>query len=82
MPALAAKLKTSIPASSFTAGQLLDIMIANGGASADTGRAAAVKAVALDAATMQQLELMGVTTLGLVATRNFDTEFYFSLLPG
>ena len=80
--ALAAKLKTSIPASSFTAGQLLDIMIANGGATSDSGRAAAVKTVALDAATTQQLELTGVTTKGVVATLNFDAEIYFGLLPG
>ena len=80
--ALAAKLRASISASSFTAGQLLDIMIANGGANSDTGRAAAVKAVALDAATTQQLVLTGVTSIGVVATLSFDAEVYFGLLPG
>ena len=57
-------------------------MIANGGATSDTGRAAAVKAVALDAAMTQQLELTGVTTKGVVGTLNFDAEFFFGLLPG
>ena len=80
--ALAAKLKASIPASSFSAAQLLDIMTANGGGASTSGRAAAVKAMALDAATTQQLELTGVTTQGLVATLNFDTDVYFGLLPG
>jgi Bacterial Ig domain/Putative Ig domain/RTX calcium-binding nonapeptide repeat (4 copies) len=80
--ALAAKLKTSIPASSLSAQQLVDLMAANGGITSDTGRAAAVKAVALDAATTQQLELLGVTSKGVVATLNFDAEIYFGLLPG
>ena len=80
--ALANKLKGSILASSYSAQQLVDIMVANGGATSDAGRAAAVKAIALDAATTAQLELMGVTTKGVVATLNFDTEIYFGLLPG
>ena len=80
--ALAAKLKASIPASSFSAAQLLDIMTANGGGASTSGRSAAVKAMALDAATTQQLELTGVTTQGLVATLNFDTDLFFGLLPG
>ena len=79
---LANKLKGSIPASSYSAQQLVDIMVANGGATSDAGRAAAVKAVALEAATNQQLELMGVTSKGVEATLNFDTEIYFGLLPG
>ena len=73
--ALAAKLKASIPASSYTEAQLLAIINTS-------GSAAAVKAVALDPATTQQLELTGVTTKGVVATLNFDAEVYFGLLPG
>ena len=80
--ALAAKLKASIPGSAFSEAQLLTIMSNNGGADSNSGRAAAVKAVALDAATTQQLELTGVTTKGVVATLNFDAEAYFGLLPG
>ena len=80
--ALAAKLKGSIPASSYTEAQLLGIMNANGGGDSLSGRTAAVKAMALDAATTQQLELAGVTTKGVVATLNFDTEVFFGLLPG
>jgi Ca2+-binding RTX toxin-like protein/subtilisin-like proprotein convertase family protein len=80
--ALAAKLKSNIPASSFTAAQLLEIMNNNGGGESVSGRAAAVKAVALDAATTQQLELTGVTSQGVVASFNFDSEVYFGLLPG
>jgi Ca2+-binding RTX toxin-like protein len=80
--ALAAKLKSNIPASSFTAAQLLEIMNNNGGGESVSGRAAAVKAVALDAATTQQLELTGVTSKGVVASLNFDADVYFGLLPG
>ena len=72
---LAAKLKASIPASSYSQAQLLAIINTS-------GSAAAVKAVALDPATTQQLELTGVTTKGVVATLNFDAEVYFGLLPG
>ena len=54
----------------------------NGGATSDAGRAAAVKAMALDASTTAQLDVMGVATKGVVATLNFDTEVYFGLLPG
>jgi Bacterial Ig domain/RTX calcium-binding nonapeptide repeat (4 copies) len=80
--ALANKLKASVPAIGFSANDLVVIMNNNGGAESVSGRAAAVKAVALDAATTQQLELTGVTTRGVIASHNFDTDIYFSLLPG
>ena len=80
--ALAGKLKASIPDSSYSAAQLLEIMNQNGGGETAGGRAAAVKAMALDAATTAQLELTGVTTKGVVASHNFDAEVYFSFLPG
>ena len=80
--ALADKLKASIPGISYSAAQLLAIMNDNGGGSSAAGKAAAVKAVALDAATTQQLEVMGVTTKGVVATFNFDAEVYFTPMPG
>jgi Calx-beta domain/Bacterial Ig domain/Bacterial Ig-like domain/RTX calcium-binding nonapeptide repeat (4 copies) len=80
--ALANKLKTSIPASSLTVNDLMAIMAANGGGTSDTGRAAAVKAMALDSATTAAIELAGVTTKGVVATFNFDSEVYFSPMPG
>ena len=80
--ALASKLKGSIPAIGYSEAQLLDIMNANGGGDSTSGRAAALKAVALDAATTQQLELAGVMSKGVVATLNFDAEVFFGLLPG
>ena len=80
--ALANKLKASMPASSLSATDLLAIMTANGGGSSDTGRAAAVKAMALDAETTRQLEFTGVTTKGVVATFNFDSEVYFFPMSG
>ena len=80
--ALANKLKASMPASSLSATDLLAIMTANGGGTSDTGRAAAVKAMALDAETTRQLDVTGVTTKGVVATFNFDAEVYFFPMTG
>ena len=80
----AARLKASIPASSFTTQQLIDIMAANGGVDSTAGRAAAVKAVALDAAMTAQLQATGVLTNGVVATLGFPGESpdYFGPMPG
>ena len=80
--ALANKLKASMPASSLSTTDLLAIMTANGGGTSDTGRAAAVKAMALDAETTRQLDVTGVTTKGVVATFNFDAEVYFFPMAG
>lgn len=83
--ALAAKLVANAPGTAQTAASLLAVMNANGGGDALAGRAAAVKAVALDAATTNQLELMGVTTQGVFATLGFPSEppeVFFGFLPG
>ena len=80
--ALATKLVGNAPGTTLTAAGLLTLMNANGGGDSATGRAAAVKAVALDAATSNQLDVMGVMTKGVVATLNFDAEVYFGPLPG
>ena len=82
--ATAARLKASVPAIGYTTQQLLDMMAANGGADSAAGRAAAVKAVALDAATTTQLEVMGVFSKGIVATLGFPGESadYFGPMPG
>ena len=80
----AARLKASLPASSFSTQQLIDIMASNGGVDSTSGRAAAVKAVALDAAMTAQLDLQGVFSKGLVATLGFpgETPDYFIPVPG
>ena len=83
--ATAARLKASIPGAAFTTQQLIDIMASNGGVDTVAGRAAAVKAVALDPATTAQLELAGVPSRGVVATHSFPSdpvEVYFTYLPG
>ena len=80
--ALATKLVGNAPGTTLTAAGLLTLMNANGGGDSATGRAAAVKAVALDAATTNQLDLTGVTSKGVVATFNFDSDVYFGPLPG
>ena len=81
--ATAARLKASIPGIAFTVQQLIDLMAANGGIDTVAGRAAAVKAVALDAATTAQLELAGVAN-GIAASLGFpgETLDYFGPLPG
>jgi hypothetical protein len=69
----------------YTAQQLVDIMNANGGENSVDGRAAAVKAIALDPATTAQLELTGIYTTGVVATHSFPSdpvEVFFTFLPG
>ena len=80
--ALANKLVGNAPGTTLTAAGLLTLMNANGGGDSATGRAAAVKAVALDAATSAQMELAGVFSKGVVATLNFDSDVYFAPLPG
>ena len=79
---LANKLVANAPGTSLTAAGLLTLMNARSGGDSVTGRAAAVKAVALDAATSNQLDVMGVMTRGIVATLNFDADVYFAPLPG
>ena len=69
------------PGTTRTVNDVLAIMNTAGGG--DAGRAAAVSAMALDAATTTQIELSGIRSNGLVADL-FVQDFgqLFSLLPG
>ncbi|MBH9552056.1 tandem-95 repeat protein [Inhella gelatinilytica] len=79
---LVATLLANTPGTSKTAAQLYAIMDANGGQSSQTGWAAAIEAMALDAATSAQLDLMGVAQNGLAATYNWGTQPCFWPLVG
>ncbi|MBH9552669.1 ExeM/NucH family extracellular endonuclease [Inhella gelatinilytica] len=79
---LVATLLANTPGTTKTAAQLYAIMDANGGQSSQTGWAAAIEAMALDAATSAQLDLMGVAQNGLAATYNWGTQPCFWPLVG
>ena len=74
-------LVTNAPGTSKSVNDVLAIMSGAGGGEA--GRTAAVSAMALDAATTNQIELSGIRTNGVVADL-FVQDFgqLFSLLPG
>ena len=74
-------LVTNAPGTTKTVNDVLAIMSGAGGG--DLGRTAAVSAMALDAATTNQIELSGIRTNGVVADL-FVQDFgqLFSLLPG
>ncbi|MBH9552060.1 Ig-like domain-containing protein [Inhella gelatinilytica] len=78
---LVATLLANTPGTTKTAAQLYAIMDANGGQSSQTGWAAAIEAMALDAATTQQIELMGVAN-GLEATMTWGGQTLFGALVG
>ena len=74
-------LVTNAPGTTKTVNDVLAIMSGAGGGEA--GRTAAVSAMALDAATTNQIELSGIRTNGVVADL-FVQDFgqLFGLLPG
>ena len=80
---LAAQLVGNISGTTKTVDQILQVIASSGGADTPTGRAAAVREMALDAATTVAIEASGIRSDGVVAALSvpgFGTLFGY--VPG
>ena len=80
--ALANKLFNGTPGTARTTADILAVMAANGGGDTLAGRVAAVKLMALDPATLINVELAGLRSHGVEASLVVDGVTLFAALPG
>ena len=80
--ALANKLVNGTPGTTQTTADILAVMAAHGGGETLAGRLAAVKLMALDAATLINIELAGLRSNGAEASLVVDGVTLFAALPG